>query len=376
MAIQIIIPKVSYGILVNLGYIKMDIIKLDKNLASKEPGKDLFWFDASLFTIEGKGWDDTESVYDRLPAKAKDIVRTPVWDLSKCPAGISIRFSTNSSSLAVKWDGFYAFNNMTALGASGLDLYVKYEGQWKWLSVGKPSKELNEVELFSGMTSESRDFILYLPLYNPVKKIELGIPGSFEMKATPPREKKPIVFYGTSITQGTSASRPGMCYSAILGRWLDNPVINLGFSGNGIMEEEVIGLLSELDPILYVLDTMPNMEESSINKREEAAIRKLRMARVNTPIVLVDSLFYCDAFLIKSRMNRCISSNKAQRDIYDKLVKEGVGDLYHIKGDSLIGSDGEGTIDGTHFTDLGYMRFSERLVGLLAKLIESSDCKG
>lgn len=347
----------------------MDIEQLDENMTIKEPGKNLYWHNANNLTIEGKGWEDTESFYNRLPAKAKDIVRAPVWELSKCPAGISIHFSTNAPSLAVKWDGVNAMDHMTALGVSGLDLYVKHDGQWKWLSVGRPTQDLNESQLFTDLPIKSRDYILYLPLYNPMHQIELGIPAPFEVKATLPREKKPVVFYGTSITQGGCASRPGMCYSAILGRWLDNPVINLGFSGNGIMEPEVIDLLCELDPTLYVLDNMPNMEESSINEREESAIRKLRTARPKTPIVLIDNMLYCNAFLKEPSMNRYTSSNMAQYAIYEKLIQEGMGNLHYIKDDALIGKDGEGTVDGTHFTDLGYMRFSTKLIDPLRELI-------
>jgi len=352
---------------------KMDIVKLDKNMAIKEPEKNLYWYNAGNLTIEGKGWKNTESFYDRLPAKAKGMVRYPVWELSRCSAGISIHFSTNSSSLAVKWDGVSSMNHMTALGVSGLDLYVKHDGQWKWLAVGRPTQKQNESQLFTDIPSESRDYILYLPLYNPIHQIELGIPGSFELKATAPRKKKPIVFYGTSITQGGCASRPGMCYSAILGRWLDNPTINLGFSTNGIMEPEVIDLLCELDPILYVLDNMPNMDESSINEREESAIRKLRSAHPKTHIVLIDNLLYCDAFLKKDRMNRYTSSNMSQYVIYEKMIQEGMENLHYIKDDALIGTDGEATVDGTHFTDLGYMRFSESLIDPLKKLIAGSD---
>lgn len=351
----------------------MDISKLDKNMAIKDPVKNLYWYNANELTIEGKGWENTEDFYNRLPAKAKGIVRAPVWELSKFPTGISIHFSTNTSSLSVKWNGLNAMDHMTALGVSGLDLYVKHDGQWKWLAVGRPTQELNESQLFTDLPSKSRDYILYLPLRNPIHRIELGIPDPFELKATPPRKKKPIVFYGTSITQGGCASRPGMCYCAILGRWLDNPVINLGFAGNGIMEPEVIDLLCELDPAVYVLDNMPNMEESSINERAESAIRKLINAHPKTSIVLIDNMLYCDAFLNESRMNRYTSSNRAQYAIYKKLIQEGIGNLYYIKDDRLIGTDGEATVDGTHFTDLGYMRFSERLIEPLHKLIANSD---
>jgi len=348
---------------------------LDKSVAIKEPGKNLFWYDASKLTIEGRGWAKTESFYERLPAKAREIVRAPVWQLSRHPAGITVHFSTNAPSLSVRWDGFSAMNHMPASGVSGLDLYVRHAGKWRWLATAVPSATFNETQLFADIPEVQRDYILYLPLYNVIHRIELGIPGEFEIKASPVRTNKPVVFYGTSITQGGCASRPGMCYSAILGRWLDNPIINLGLSGNGNMDPEVIDLLCELDPAIYVLDNLPNMDESLINEREESAIRKLRTTRPETHIVLVDSLLYCDAFLVESRMNRCMSSNKAQYSIYEKLLREGMKNLRYIKNDGLIGTDGEATVDGTHLTDLGYLRFSEKLFPVLRELIAGSDIR-
>lgn len=347
----------------------MNIEDLDENMVLKDPEKGLHWYNAEAFTIEGKGWKDTAKVYHRVPAKVESIVRPAIWDLGRNSSGISIHFTTDSTSLAVKWDGFEAMNHMTALGVSGLDLYVKHQGKWKWLAVGRPSQEQNEIELITGIPSEVREYILYLPLYNQINKIELGVPEKFSLKATAPREKKPIVFYGTSITQGGCASRPGMCYSAILGRWLDNPTINLGFSGNGIMEPEVIDLLCELDPAVFVIDCLPNMNEEMIIEREENALRKLRTAHPNTPIVLIDNILYCESFLKRSFMDEYIAKNSAQYAIYEKLVGEGMSDLHYIKDTDLIGVDGEGTVDGCHLTDLGYMRFSEQLIGPLQKIL-------
>jgi GDSL-like lipase/acylhydrolase family protein/SGNH-like hydrolase/esterase family protein len=347
----------------------MDIAKLDKNMAIKDPEKDLFWYDAKELTIEGKGWHDTEEFFDRLPAKAKGTVRDAIWELSKSSAGISIHFTSNTSSLAVQWDGFLAMDHMPATGVSGVDLYVKHEGKWKWLAIGRPSKDMNETQLFADIPVEEREYILYLPLYNPVHTVKLGLPGDFEIKETLQRNNKPIVFYGTSITQGGCASRPGMCYTAILGRWLDHPTINLGFSGNGIMEPEVIDLLCELDPAVYVLDNLPNMQKERINEFEEDAIRKLRKAHPATPIVIVDNILYCNAFMLKDRMDRYSESNKAQYVIYEKLIAEGMTGLHYIKDNDLIGADGEATVDGCHFTDLGYLRFSEALIPVLKKLV-------
>ncbi len=323
----------------------------------------LCWHDASMLTVEGRGWRDTEVFYERLPARAREIVNQRHWEHARCPAGMTIHFSSNAPSLSVKWDGFKG-----QAGFSGLDLYVRHDGRWRWLAVATAAQPLNEKELFAGISGEFRDYMLYLPLFHQLQHVELGIPEGAEIKATTPRDKKPVVFYGTSITQGSRASRAGMTYCAILGRWLDHPVMNLGFSGNGNMEPRFVDLLCELDPAAYVLDCLPNMTAPLVGERVEPAVRKLRAARAAAPIVLVDSMLYCDAFLKTHRKNRYLSSNRAQYAVYQKLVREGMGNLHYIRDGDLIGADGEATIDGTHFTDLGYMRFSEKLFEHLKKM--------
>ncbi len=133
---------------------------------------------------------------------------------------------------------------MPATAVSGLDLYVKTEnGRWRWLSVGRPTKyPANSGELVKDLPAGKREYLLYLPLYNGVRSVELGLPKDSTLAKAGPWSSgisKPIVFYGTSITQGGCASRPGMVHTAILGRQLNCPVINLGFSGNGKMEPEM-----------------------------------------------------------------------------------------------------------------------------------------
>ena len=127
-----------------------------------------------------------------------------------------------------------AMSHMPATGVSGVDLYVHAAGAWRWLAVGQPTAQENEVRLCADLSlAEPHDFMLYLPLYNGVESLELGVPiGSGSITPAAPRPAAaaaPIVFYGTSITQGGCASRPGMSYPAIVGRRLDRAVINLGF---------------------------------------------------------------------------------------------------------------------------------------------------
>src|SRR5262249_29415705 len=159
-----------------------------------------------------------------------------------------------------------------------------------------------------------REYLLYLPLYNGVKSVEVGVPKGAALTKASPRpadHAKPLVFYGTSITQGGCASRPGMVHTAILGRRLERPVINLGFSGNGRMEREMAELLAELAPAVYVLDCLPNMDAALVAQRVEPFVRTLRKARPDTPILLVEDRSYTTAFLLDGPKQRNATSRAA-----------------------------------------------------------------
>jgi len=336
------------------------------------------WFDIRQFNVEGRGWNDTRDFYDRLPAKAKGVVRKPIWDLSRDSAGICVRFVTDATSLHARWaltDPWLYLPNMTAIGKSGLDLYVKMENGWRWLAVGQPAAQTNEVVLVENLIPGKREYLLYLPLYNGTKFVELGIPANAVIEkagAWGPGIRKPIVFYGTSILQGLSASRPGMVHSAILQRRFNWPAINLGFSGEGKMEPEMADLLAELDPSVYVLDCLPNMVADEIKERIEPCVRKLRAAHPDTPIVLVEDRTLQDSFLIAGRMEWYhLKDRAALKAACEALKKSGVNNLYYIPGEHLLGDDGEGSVDGSHPTDLGSMRQAEIFAQVLGPLLKA-----
>jgi lysophospholipase L1-like esterase len=336
------------------------------------------WFDIRQLNVEGRGWNDTKDFYDRLPARAKGVVRTPVWDLSRNSAGICVRFVTDATSLHARWaltDPWLYLPNMTAIGKSGLDLYVKMENGWRWLAVGQPIAQTNEVVLVENLIPGKREYLLYLPLYNGTKFVELGIPTNTVIEKAGswgPGVRKPIVFYGTSILQGLSASRPGMVHSAILGRRFNWPTINLGFSGNGKMEPEMADLLAELDPSVYVLDCLPNIVADEIKERVEPCVRKLRAAHPDTPIVLVEDRTMQDSFLIAGRMEYYhLKDRAALKTAYESLKKSGVKNLYYIPGEHLLGDDGEGSVDGSHPTDLGSMRQADIFAKVLGPLLKA-----
>jgi hypothetical protein len=331
--------------------------------ATEDKSDGSFWYDVRKLPIEGQGWTDTKSPYDRLPAKAEATVRDAVWNLSRHASGIVVPFTTDAGQLKVRWtltSDRLAMPHMPATGVSGVDLYVRDDqGVWRWLACKPPTGESTTVDLVSGITEKDRDYLLYLPLYNGVKSLELNVPAGKHLAASQPRpadRQKPLVFYGTSITHGASASRPGMTHPAILGRRFERPIINLGFSGNGRMEPEVATLLAELDPAVYVIDCLPNITADEVTARTKTCVDILRNAHPTTPILLVEDRSYSDSFLVDSKRERNLTSRAALRKVFDELKSAGDDNLYYLEGENLLGDDNEGTVDSSHPTDLGFMR--------------------
>ncbi|HBE03201.1 MAG TPA: hypothetical protein DC049_12110, partial [Spirochaetia bacterium] len=232
------------------------IEEIDTAMKGVKAQDGLKWTDCAGLTIEGRGFTDTEIFYDRFPLRARETVDNNVWNLSRHSAGMAVRFITTARSISARWklrNNSLAMPHMPATGVSGLDLYIKSGTQWRWMGSGRPLKfPLCEAELAKIPVSGENEFILYLPLYNGVEQVEIGVPADADIRPASARGR-PVVFYGTSILQGGCASRPGMAFPAMLGRRLDLPVINLGFSGNGRMQPEVISLIAEIDASAFVL---------------------------------------------------------------------------------------------------------------------------
>ncbi len=299
---------------------------VDPALARPDPKQKLLWYDIRELGLEGQGWKNTKAPFDRLPASAEKQVRPPVWNLSRHSAGLSVRFRTNAPSIAARWtltSASLAMPHMPATGVSGLDLYVRPAGagqatgnsnRWQWLATGRPSKfPSNEAVLVRDLPLADREYSLYLPLYNGVQSVEIGISPEHALFKLPraASKRKPIIFYGTSITQGGCASRTGMVHTAILSRRLEEPVINLGFSGNGRMEQPLVDLMASIDAAIYVIDCLPNMKGEDVAARTEPLVQTLRKTRPDTPILLVEARSYSNAFLVKSARDRNLQNSLA-----------------------------------------------------------------
>ncbi len=335
----------------------------------------LTWHDVTTWGVEGRAWPTAERKrwFDRFPATAEGKVTEAVWNLSRDSAGMLVRFRTDAPAI---WADYTLFRdrlagaNMTAIGASGLDLYARDpKGQWRWAGVTRPAGKVVRQTIISGLAPGLRDYALYLPLYNGVENLSIGVPSGARFETVAPRTDPPIVFYGTSITHGASASRPGMAHPAILGRRLDRPVVNLGFSGNGRMDAAVGEYLITIDAAVYVIDCLPNMAAADVKLKCVPLVNQLRAAKPNTPIVLVEDRRNTNSWILPTRNQLHTDNHAALRECFAALQKAGVKGLFYLEGDDLLGDDAEAATDGSHPSDLGFVRQADRFEPVLRKAL-------
>jgi hypothetical protein len=339
--------------------------------AKKAPvEKELDWKDVREWGVEGRILPDQPRLgwFDRLPASAQGKVTDAVWKLSRDSAGMLVRFRSDSPELHVRYrllNGELAMPHMPATGVSGVDLYARDDqGEWRWVQVTRPTgKEVN-AQLVGKLPVKEREYALYLPLYNGVESVEIGVRPGSRFEGLAPRDR-PIVFYGTSITQGACASRPGMVHTAILGRRFDRPVVNLGFSGNGKMDPAVGEYLGQVDAAVFVIDCLPNMNHDLVTERCVPLVKQLRAARPDTPIILVEDRRFTNSWIQPERAAQHDRNHAALRAAFEQLQQEGMLKLYYLEGDALYGLDSEGATDGSHANDLGFFRQAEQFEPVL-----------
>jgi hypothetical protein len=337
----------------------------------------------TISVVEGKAWPGkTENLLDRLPSNAKEVVPPALWNLSHNTAGEVIRFTTNAKTIVVRYTvgGDLAMPHMPATGVSGVDLYsVDEKGNFQWAPGRYRFKDTIEYS-FTGPDIGEKNalFQLYLPLYNSVKWLSIGVLSSASFTASPARTTKPIVVYGTSIAQGACASRPGLAWTAILGRKLNVPIINLGFSGNGKMEPVVTDLLREIDARLFILDCMPNLTSSykipdeEIEKRFTEGVKKIQRKHPGTPILLAEhSGGYAADYLDKEKEKQFRASSLLINNIFKKLKQKGVKDIYLLRAKE-IGFDINATVDGLHPNDIGMMLYANAYEKMIRQLFSAS----
>ncbi len=322
--------------------------------------------EATFPTVSGQAWPaELAGTYVRLPERAHVKEVGGAWGNSRNSAGLSVSFYSNSPEIIVRYavKGSLSLRHMPATGVSGVDLYATdADGGMRWC---RPQYSFRDTITYryhityeKCRSDHGYDFTLYLPLCNEVSWLEVGVSSAAVFAFRPARQERPIVIYGTSIVQGLCASRPGMAWTNIVERELGHPVVNLGFSGNGLLEAPVFSLMAEVNACLYVIDCMPNMFEgdrlAAVYQRTLDGVHTLR-ARSSAPILLVEHSGYTgDGTSAPWRM-KWKDANRELRRAYDALQNEGVTGLYYLTHDA-IGFTLDDMVEGIHPSDLGMRR--------------------
>lgn len=376
----------------DLGGKEINVQELDANMArpDAEAPDRMQWLSplAAPFQIAGFAWIGEEQRYRRLPVAPAFSIPPAVDALANCTAGGQIRFRTNTSRLAirVKLGGPGSMYHMPATGQCGFDCYVgdpadcgepgnaSRPGKLHYLSTTWFDHTKTEYEADLYQWDEKREYVVTLnfPLYQAVEEVWIGLDADAELQAPPAyASERPVVIYGTSITQGGCASRPGMAYPNLLSRRINLPFLNLGFSGNGRGEPELAEILATISqPAMFILDYEANTSAELMAVSLPAFIQILRRTHPDVKIVVLSCIRYArysfDAGITKWHDDCAL----LQQAVVRERQQAGDRHIHFIDGSELLGEDEEEcTVDGVHPTDLGFLRMARALEPQLAELL-------
>lgn len=308
--------------------------------------------------------------YNKMPASVKSLYTNS--------AGLFVTFKSNSPEIYAKWcvtDKKMGLN-LTAIANKGLDVYVKNaKGKWQYAGSKGTAKTCEEVVVLENLDSSEKEFLVYLPLYDETKSLEIGVKEGATFVDLPNPFKRNIIVYGSSIVHGASASRSGMAYPAILSRRTGFNFLNFGVSGNARMEKEVVHMLGDADPDVFILDCVPNSSPEQVTERTAYLVTYLRDKHPNTPIIMIPSVVRELSFFNQHWGKRNQLQNQNWKVEYNKLIAKGVKALYYLDAQNLLGDDHEGTTDGTHPNDLGFMRMVEEIEPFVLDVLKKHDIR-
>jgi len=349
----------------------MSIGSVDPNflLGSKLSQEEYIWYNCQSDPFEIRGLEQHEGeTFRRVPEELAKRVSEGVLFLSAHTAGGRVRFSTDSSKIAVRVQslGPFLMPHMPLTGISGVDIYLNgvFTG-----GVRPDNPNGGWFEGFVQNKAGQAEVEINLPLYNGVKTVLIGIDkGASVGKPRAYKYDKPVVYYGSSITQGGCASRPGNSYQGFLSRWLDTDHINLGFSGNGKGEPLMAEFIAKHEMSAFVMDydhNAPNPEH--LGNTHENFFRIIRKAHPSLPVI----------FVSKPDIGKNPEDEEARREIirktYHNALLSGDRNVWFVDGGKLLGKDYDAcTVDTSHPNDLGFYRMAEGIYPFLKAALEKS----
>ena len=321
-------------------------------------------FDAPIKTY-GVMYED--GFFYRMPTKVAENVGVGVGALNQCAAGGRVRFITDSSYVIIKAKRYYVLNmpHFALTGSCGFDMYAKKGGEDRYAGTFVPHYNLGDDydSIIDLKTRDLREITINFPLYSGVRDLYIGIEDDAVLKeATPYVNEKPVVYYGSSITQGGCASRPGNSYEAVVSRKFNLDYINLGFSGNAAGQVSIAEYIADLDMGMFVYDYDHNAPTPEfLKKTHKRMFDKIRAKHPDIPIIMMSRPKY---HLNEEELERI----EIIKETYEEAVKNGDKNIYMLTGKELTAiCKDEGTVDNCHPNDLGFYSMASALCELIEK---------
>ena len=348
------------------------------------------WHDASEggFHIFGQGWPQlSQKKFQRLPITEKSkLNNVALWNASQLSAGLYVRFRTDATSISVRFTltkQAVQHYNISSFGQSGVDLYARSDDgkTFHWLGnhlnygFGTPATANFRNIVPQNMEGNKEcEYMLYMPNFNGVSKLEVGVnEGASFQYIEVPKDDEPIVVYGSSAVQGSSASRPGNSWANMLGRELDAQIVNMGFADNAKLDEGIFKVMADLKPRVFIIDAMPDMKTMPqlIKERVVAGV-KILQAMTNRPVLLVESPGAPDRLIRPGQDELHTKANEQLREAYDQLTQDGYTNLFYMTQEEL-GLNEEDFLDGINPSDLGMKHYAAAYAKKLAYIEENKD---
>lgn len=359
-------------------------------IAADEPEKPWTYVDAQNLRIINHAFaGETERTYARLPRYVKDSIPEgrELWDRQQCSSGIGVRFATNSTRIGCKYTLYWDTHmiHMADTGLKGTDLYIlEGDSVWRHVNTNRPyvkkdengnKTKLVESTYVSNLDGKMHEYVIYFPLYDGIEDFSVKVDsGAVITKGSPEviNANRRIVAYGTSILQGGCASRTGMAATNIIGRELNCEVVNLGFSGEGKQDTYIARAMATIPDVdVFLLDPVPNCTEMMCDTLTYNFVKTLRALRPDVPIVMLEGPIYpyarYDSFFGKYLPKK----NDAFRRNYERLKAESPNNLYYVTSEGLDGPEDDGTVDGIHLTDLGFLHYANKMIPILRPLLDA-----
>jgi len=343
----------------------MKIDKIDNNFQNCHNSEDetsFYSIENNKFIVHGLLWFNENNNFNRLENSIH--ISENIDLLQRHPSGAYISFQTDSSKidLRVRISQQAYMSHMSAIGQTGLDLYVLYKDKFIFLCTTKINEINYQINLIKDLPRENRQYRLYLPLYVELNELYIGIDCNASIQPIENIKRDKVICYGTSITQGGCVTRPGMNYPSIIGRSINYEVINFGFSGNGHLHTSIAEVISNVENLKYlIIEAEANAGAIGVLKeRLELFINVILKKKPKLNIIIISHFPYSMALLKKDINNKIASHKKFQKQISEKY------NIKFIDGQKLLKRlNYDESVDGIHLTDLGFYFLAKEVIKII-----------